>query len=217
MNTIYVICLCTFVNCKPFFIDIYDKYYSLYPDAEKDIDIVNSFWKSKYSEYEGNAVITIKEIFKNNTFKQSTLLYEYNNENKGIIRNIRYKLVNKSVNGNVFSIKPSIYDRTGNIIQAMEELKTLMKTSNVIIDTPQIRSIHELRELSSDNNPLECSIILNSGVHSTKLISFNIKDMKYIINNLSDDSIQSFNAGELRNPKNTFIVDAMRKGCLVLG
>lgn len=74
----------------------------------------------------------------------------------------------------------------------------------------RISSIQELDDYIGKDNPLDCFVLLNFGIRSSKQISFN-ENGDYVICNECDGTEEVINHGNLMN---TFIGEAISKGAL---
>ena len=78
----------------------------------------------------------------------------------------------------------------------------------------RIRNITQLKELAK--NGLECFILLNGGLRSSKYISYNSDDNSFYILNYIDDSEQELTESQLLDSEYTNIAEAMEKGALII-
>ena len=78
----------------------------------------------------------------------------------------------------------------------------------------RIRTIEQLKELAKKG--LECFILLNGGLRSSKYISYNPDGNKFYVFNYIDDSEQELNESQLLNSEYTNIAEAMEKGALII-
>ena len=78
----------------------------------------------------------------------------------------------------------------------------------------RIRNITQLKELAKDG--LECFILLNGGLRSSKYISYNPDDNSFYVLNYIDDSEQELTENQLLDSEYTNIAEAMEKGALVI-
>jgi len=78
----------------------------------------------------------------------------------------------------------------------------------------RIRTIAQLKELAKKG--LECFILLNGGLRSSKYISYNPDGNKFYIFNYIDDSEQELTESQLLDSEYTNIAEAMEKGALIM-
>ena len=78
----------------------------------------------------------------------------------------------------------------------------------------RIRNIQQLKELAK--NGLECFILLNGGLRSSKYISYNPEDNSFYILNYIDDTEQELTENQLLDSEYTNIAEAMEKGALIV-
>ena len=78
----------------------------------------------------------------------------------------------------------------------------------------RIRNISQLKELAKDG--LECFILLNGGLRSSKYISYNPDDNSFYVLNYIDDSEQELTESQLLNSEYTNIGQALKKGALII-
>ena len=78
----------------------------------------------------------------------------------------------------------------------------------------RIRNITQLKELAKDG--LECFILLNGGLRSSKYINYNPDDNSFYILNYIDDSEQELTENQLLDSEYTNIAEAMEKGALIM-
>jgi uncharacterized protein YaaR (DUF327 family) len=78
----------------------------------------------------------------------------------------------------------------------------------------KIRNITQLKELAKDG--LECFILLNGGLRSSKYISYNPDDNSFYVLNYIDDSEQELTENQLLDSEYTNIAEAMEKGALII-
>ena len=77
-----------------------------------------------------------------------------------------------------------------------------------------IRTIEQLKELAK--NGLECFILLNGGLRSSKYISYHPEDNKFYVFNYIDDSEQNLTESQILDKAYTNIGEAMKKGALIM-
>ena len=78
----------------------------------------------------------------------------------------------------------------------------------------RIRTIAQLKELAK--NGLNCFILLNGGLRSSKYISYNPDDGSFYVFNLIDDSEQELTESQLLDKSFGNIAEAMEKGALIM-
>ena len=77
----------------------------------------------------------------------------------------------------------------------------------------RIRTIEQLKELAK--NGLDCFILLNGGLRSSKHISYHPDDNSFYVLNLIDDSEQELTESQILDSAYTNIGEAMKKGALI--
>jgi uncharacterized protein YaaR (DUF327 family) len=78
----------------------------------------------------------------------------------------------------------------------------------------RIRNIGQLKKLAK--NGLECFILLNGRLRSSKYISYNPDGNKFYVFNYIDDSEQELTESQLLDSEYTNIAEAMEKGALII-
>jgi len=78
----------------------------------------------------------------------------------------------------------------------------------------RIKTIEQLKQLAKDG--LECFILLNGGLRSSKYISYNPDDNSFYVLNYIDDSEQELTENQLLDSEYTNIAEAMEKGALIM-
>ena len=78
----------------------------------------------------------------------------------------------------------------------------------------RIRKIEQLKELAKDG--LDCFILLNGGLRSSKHIRYYPDDNSFYVLNLIDDSEQELTESQLLDSEYTNIAEAMEKGALII-
>jgi uncharacterized protein YaaR (DUF327 family) len=78
----------------------------------------------------------------------------------------------------------------------------------------RIRTIRQLKELAK--NGLECFILLNGGLRSSKHIRYYPDDNSFYVLNLIDDSEQELTESQILDSEYTNIGEAMKKGALIM-
>ena len=79
----------------------------------------------------------------------------------------------------------------------------------------RIRTIEQLKELAADENGLDCYILLNGCLRSSKYIRYYPDDNSFYVLNLIDDSEQELTDTQILDSEYSNIGEAMEKGCLV--
>jgi hypothetical protein len=77
----------------------------------------------------------------------------------------------------------------------------------------RIRTIEQLKELAK--NGLDCFILLNGGLRSSKHIRYYPDDNSFYVLNLIDDSEQELTEPQILDSAYTNIGEAMEKGALI--
>ena len=80
----------------------------------------------------------------------------------------------------------------------------------------RIRTIMQLKELAKDENGLDCFILLNGGLRSSKHIRYYPDDNSFYVFNLIDDSEQELTESQILDIAYTNIGEAMKKGALIM-
>ena len=80
----------------------------------------------------------------------------------------------------------------------------------------RIRTIGQLKELAKDENGLDCFILLNGGLRSSKHIRYYPDDNSFFVLNLIDDSEQELTESQILDSEYTNIGEAMKKGALIM-
>ena len=78
----------------------------------------------------------------------------------------------------------------------------------------RIKTIDQLKELAK--NGLECFILLNGGLRSSKYISYNPDDNSFYVLNYIDDTEQKLTEAQFLDKSYTNIAEAMEKGALIM-
>ena len=78
----------------------------------------------------------------------------------------------------------------------------------------RIRTIEQLKELAKDG--LECFILLNGGLRSSKHIRYYPDDNSFYVLNLIDDSEQELTESQILDSAYSNIGEAMKKGALIM-
>ena len=80
----------------------------------------------------------------------------------------------------------------------------------------RIRTIEQLKELAKDENGLDCFILLNGGLRSSKHIRYYPEDKNFYVLNLIDDSEQELTESQILDGAYSNIGEAIRKGALIM-
>ena len=78
----------------------------------------------------------------------------------------------------------------------------------------RIRNIEQLKELAK--NGLDCFILLNGGLRSSKFIQYDPDEKSFYVFNLIDDTEQELTESQILDSNYTNIAEAMRKGALIM-
>ena len=78
----------------------------------------------------------------------------------------------------------------------------------------RIRNIEQLKELANDG--LDCFILLNGGLRSSKHIRYYPDDNGFYVLNLIDDSEQELTESQILDSEYTNIGEAMKKDALIM-
>ena len=78
----------------------------------------------------------------------------------------------------------------------------------------RIRMIEQLKKLAK--NGLDCFILLNGGLRSSKHIRYYPDDNSFYVLNLIDDSEQELTEAQILDSSYTNIGEAMKKGALIM-
>ena len=78
----------------------------------------------------------------------------------------------------------------------------------------RIRTIKQLKERAK--NGLECFILLNGGLRSSKFVRYDPEDNSFYVFNYIDDTEQKLTESQLLDSEYTNIGQAMEKGALIL-
>ena len=80
----------------------------------------------------------------------------------------------------------------------------------------RIRKIKQLKELAADENGLDCFILLNGNLRSSKHIRYYPDDNSFYVINLIDDSEQELTEAQILSSDYSNIGEAMKKGALIM-
>jgi len=80
----------------------------------------------------------------------------------------------------------------------------------------RIGTIGQLKELAKDENGLNCFILLNGNLRSSKHIRYYPDDNKFYVLNLIDGSQQELTESQLLDSEYTNIGEAMKKSALIM-
>ena len=78
----------------------------------------------------------------------------------------------------------------------------------------RIRNIQQLKELAKDG--LECFILLNGGLRSSKYICYHPEDNSFYVLHYIDSSDERLTESQLLDSEYTNIAEAMEKGALIM-
>jgi len=78
----------------------------------------------------------------------------------------------------------------------------------------RIRTIAQLKKLAEEG--MECFILLNGGLRSSKHIRYYPDDNSFYVLNLIDDSEQELTESQILDSAYTNIGEAMKKGALIM-
>ncbi|MBM4103155.1 MAG: hypothetical protein FJ263_03770 [Planctomycetes bacterium] len=84
------------------------------------------------------------------------------------------------------------------------------------IKDKRIKTIEQLKELAKADNGLDCFILLNGGLRSSKHIKYYPDDNSFFVLNLIDDSEQELTESQILDGAYTNIGEAMKKGALIM-
>ena len=88
--------------------------------------------------------------------------------------------------------------------------------TNQKIKDKQIKTIGQLKELAKTDNGLDCYILLNGGLRSSKHIRYYPDDNSFFVLNLIDDSEQELTESQILDSVYSNIGEAVKKGCLIM-
>lgn len=80
----------------------------------------------------------------------------------------------------------------------------------------RIRTIGQLKELAKDESGLDCFILLNGCLRSSKHIRYYPDDNSFFVLNLIDDSQQKLTESQILDGAYSNIGQAMKKGSLIM-
>ena len=80
----------------------------------------------------------------------------------------------------------------------------------------RIRTIEQLKELAKDENGMDCFILLNGGLRSSKHVRYYPDDNSFYVLNLIDDSEQELTESQILDSAYSNIGEAMEKGALIM-
>jgi len=87
---------------------------------------------------------------------------------------------------------------------------------NQEISDKRIKTIEQLKELAKDENGLDCFILLNGHLKSSKHIRYYPDDNSFYVLNLIDDSEQELTESQILDSAYSNIGEAMKKGALIM-
>lgn len=80
----------------------------------------------------------------------------------------------------------------------------------------RIRTIKQLKELAKTDNGLDCYILLNGGLRSSKHIKYYPDNNSFFVLNLIDDSEQELTESQILDGAYTNIGEAMKESALIM-
>ena len=80
----------------------------------------------------------------------------------------------------------------------------------------RIRRIKQLKELAKKEMGLDCFILLNGGLRSSKHIRYYSDDNSFFVLNLIDNSEQELTESQILDSAYSNIGEAMKKGALIM-
>jgi hypothetical protein len=80
----------------------------------------------------------------------------------------------------------------------------------------RIGAIEQLKDLAKREMGLDCFILLNGGLRSSKHIRYYHDDNSFFVLNLIDDSEQELTESQILDSAYSNIGEAMKKGCLIM-
>ena len=80
----------------------------------------------------------------------------------------------------------------------------------------RIRTVEHLKELAQKESGLDCFILLNGGLRSSKHIRYYPNYKKFDVLNLIDGSEQELSESEILDSAYTNIGEAIKKGALIM-
>jgi hypothetical protein len=80
----------------------------------------------------------------------------------------------------------------------------------------RIRTLEQLKDLATDRNGLDCFILLNGGLRSSKHIRYDPQDNLFYVINLIDGSDQELTESQILDKEYSNIGEAMTKGSLIM-
>lgn len=80
----------------------------------------------------------------------------------------------------------------------------------------QIKTIEQLKELAKDEDGLDCFILLNGGLRSSKHIKYYPDDNSFFVLNLIDNSEQELTESQILDRTYSNIGEAIKKGALIM-
>ena len=80
----------------------------------------------------------------------------------------------------------------------------------------RIKTIGQLKELAKRESGLDCFILLNGGLRSSKHIRYYPDGNSFYVLNLIDDSQQELTESQLLDSEYTNISEGMKKGALIM-
>jgi hypothetical protein len=90
------------------------------------------------------------------------------------------------------------------------------KMSNQEKTDRRIKTIEQLKEQAKSEDGLDCFILLNGNLRSSKHIKYYPDDNSFYVLNLIDDSEQELTESQILDKAYTNIGEAMKKGALIM-
>lgn len=88
--------------------------------------------------------------------------------------------------------------------------------TNPNVQDKQIKTLKQLKELTVADGGLDCYILLNGGLRSSKNIRYSPDDHRFYVLNLIDDSEQELTEDQIFDRVYTHIGEAMKKNALII-
>ena len=88
--------------------------------------------------------------------------------------------------------------------------------TNQEIKPIRIRTIEQLKELAKTESGLDCFILLNGGLRSSKYIRYQPDDNSFYVMNFIDGSEQQLTESQILDSAYSNIGEAMKKGALII-
>ena len=88
--------------------------------------------------------------------------------------------------------------------------------TNPNVQDKQIKTLKQLKELAVADGGLDCYILLNGGLRSSKNIRYSPNNHRFYVGNLIDDSEQELTEDQIFDCVYTHIGEAMKKSALII-